>query len=188
MIVKTKNGLFANAGYGGGTFNGNVGFGEYSDMRKHQYRDLSNLNAPYDALSVQGLGVFGTAGLGADASSSSAPIMSTNETPWMIASDKTRSIQGLMNTKLMMDGYIPLKEDGILGPRTCGALQMYGSLDKAGGSCEPHASEFILPTKGTPSAPPIVAEHKSSSAAWLWAVLAGAGAIGLVVYLKKKRH
>ncbi len=196
MIVKTRNGLFANAGYGGGTFNGNTAFGSYQQgqsMRQHQYQDVSNLGAPYDNMSVQGLGLFGSAGFGGVGAEDSVTVpLLPSALPWMVASDTTKPIQVALNTQLKSEGYNLLKEDGILGPRTCGAMQKYGSLAASGGTCDAHTSEFIAPTKASTAsqAATVVKDvvKQGGMPVWVWAALAGAGVIGAAVYVKKRKH
>ena len=64
--VNTRNGVFANEGWGGGVFNYNTAFGSVEPAPvhgNHHYGDMSNLNAPYDAVSLQGLSADQTAKL-----------------------------------------------------------------------------------------------------------------------------
>jgi hypothetical protein len=156
-------------------------------MRQHQYRDVSNLNAPYDNLSLQGLGGYGSLGFNMEEEE--------HNIPWMKPSPVTLSIQKDLNPKLRTDGYNILLEDGILGPRTCGALQHYGRTGEVWGACDAHAAEFIAPTKASGLMPaPVVEETKSlarkggSVPSWVWALLVGGGAIGVAIFLKKKKR
>lgn len=185
MIVNTRNGLFANAGYGGGTFNGNVAFGSYDSQEEqaHHYVDLSNLNAPYDNLtSLQGLG--------SDAVPASIAITS-QDFPWMEESAPTRQVQIETNAKLRRDGFNTLLEDGVLGPRTCGALNHYGDLLKVAGACDSRRSEFMQPVRASlvsSVVPAVLVEEEGGAPIWVWALLAGGAAVGAAIYMKKKKR
>jgi hypothetical protein len=209
MIVKTRNGVFSNQGYGGGTFNNNTAFGAVdtrNSMRQHRYGDVSNLNAPYDNLSLQGLrGVGSLSGttLGAltlddlpteDAGSANADL--SDSYPWMVESPATLTLQKEINKGLVSRGYNVLKEDGILGARTCGALAMDKATGMVGTACDAHVSEFIAPTKATgvtsPQNQPITSpqpmvETGKGMPAWVWGVLLGSAAVAAVVYAKKRK-
>jgi hypothetical protein len=197
MIVKTRNGSFANQGYGGGTFNGNTAFGglgkaqEEKQMRQHQYRDISNLNAPYDNMSLQGLGSLSGGPFGA-VTLADLPD-EESDYPWREESEPTRVLQRELNTKLTADGFGPILEDGVLGPRTCGALKQYNALEMVDGACDGHAAEFIPPQQAVPmpTTMPNQPEEEVTKAGmgsgWLWGVLLAGGAIGLVLYMQKKK-
>lgn len=199
MIVNTRNGLFSNAGYGGGLFNGNVAFGAVEstatqalEMRQHRYMDVSNLNAPYDNMSLQGLGSLGAEDGGG------FNMEQEHNIPWMEASPTTLSVQKSINKQLIADGFNPVLEDGVLGPRTCGALQHYGKTGDVWGACDAHTAEFIAPTKasgGSPVLPkqdPVMMPSSGGSGggmpSWVWAILVGGGAVGVAIYLKKKKR
>ena len=192
MIVKTRNGSFANQGYGGGTFNGNTAFGglgrvQGENMRQHQYRDISNLNAPYDNMSLQGLGSLSGGPFGAIALDDLPE--EDEDYPWREESEPTLVLQKELNAKLTADGFGPLVEDGKLGPRTCGALKQYGALEMVGGACDGHAAEFIAPqpAMSMPTTMPAEPAQKTAgNSGWLWGVLLAGGAIGLVLYMKKR--
>lgn len=200
MIVKTRNGSFANQGYGGGTFNGNTAFGGLngvrgkSRMRQHQYRDISNLNAPYDNMSLQGFGSLSGGPFGATASLSDLPVDGAEDYPWMEEAEPTFAIQREMNKSLTADGFGQLKVDGILGPRTCGALKHYGALDMVFGACDDYVSEFIMPKAADKMPANLPQEPQDDfdgggggNNAWLWGVLLAGGAVGLVLYMRKRR-
>lgn len=62
MTVNTRNGTFSNEGFGGGVFNLNTAFG----ATERHYEDVSDLNAPYDQIALQGIGggSLGNSGMG----------------------------------------------------------------------------------------------------------------------------
>jgi hypothetical protein len=84
----------------------------------HRYHDVSDLNAPWDALPMRGLG----AGVLATGSLGSLGALTPNY-PWMQYSADTKTLQELTNEALKAQGYCPIKVDGKLGPATCGALK-----------------------------------------------------------------
>jgi hypothetical protein len=215
MIVKTRNGVFSNQGYGGGTFNQNTAFGAVparSNMRRHRYGDVSNLNAPYDNLSLQGIrGVGSLSGtsLGAmtldelDASNAEDDKAAGATTyPWMQESSATSAIQTELNKQLAADGMHQLLVDGRLGGRTCGALVKYGALDMVFGACDGHEAEFIAPiteaqwqrqqgggtvSDGAAADEGMVNPEPKGMPGWAWGVLLGVGAIAAITYMKKRK-
>ena len=222
QVVKTRNGLFANAGYGGGVFNLNTAFGKYEAapnnvsglgnvqqkgkmMRQHQYRDVSNLNAPYDDMSLQGVGGLGILGGG---DSLGFNMEDEHNIPWLgeESHPTVLAAQQEINKELKADNYGPVLADGILGPRTCGALEMYGKGDLVYNACDDHVSKgFIEPQKAewrppmkTPEqiqAEQAAAQQSSTLArsggsgmpSWVWGILVGGAAIGVAIYIKKKK-
>lgn len=201
MIVKTRNGSFANEGYGGGTFNGNTAFGGLGKvqgrrMRQHQYRDISNLNAPYDNMSLQGLGSLSGGPFGSTeaATLQDLPVEDHPDYPWREVSSKTMVVQKELNAKLLADGFGPLLEDGKLGPRTCGALKFYGLSDWVDGACEGRQEALIAPSAPAEMPPQLPTQPTeevktgggSGAAIWIGILLAG-GAVGLAIYAQKRK-
>lgn len=84
-------------------------------QNNHSYVDLSDLNAQYDQMAIQGLGggSLGTNSLGAVAAFQ-----------WGQYSKAVLSLQNSINLRLPALGYWPIVEDGILGPKTCGATRI----------------------------------------------------------------
>lgn len=82
-------------------------------MRQHQYGDLSNLNAPYDVVPLQGVG---------------QPFQNPDDPkyPWKQKSQQTVQLQQDINEGLTSAGKCLIVEDGFLGYKTCGALAYFG--------------------------------------------------------------
>lgn len=155
----------------------------------HMYGDLSNLNAPYDAIPLQGLG---------------QPFQTPDDPkyPWLQESQDTLVLQQDLNEGLTSQGGCLLAEDGKLGPRTCGALQHFGENVQ---TCLNHAPESppILPEVpcksggggggGAQPAPSPEEElvKAGSSGVPGWAIGLGLGALAIVAVMmmkgKKKR-
>ena len=76
----------------------------------HYYGDVSNLNAPYDAIAVQGWGM--------------GQVPPTDPHPWRRKTQATMDLQANVNSRLasLTPPFCPILVDGELGPRTCGAL------------------------------------------------------------------
>lgn len=124
----TRNGVFSNAGWGGGLFNGNVAFGSAESCR-----------------GISGLGVL------AD------PVAAGDDPsfPWAEFSTNTQILQQSIN-ELLIPNFCKLTVDGRLGPRTCGALDKVHPSPLADvKTCENRRSEvaFIAPSR-----PPCAAE------------------------------
>lgn len=172
-------------------------------MRQHQYRDVSNLNAPYDDMSLQGLGDIGSlggGGLGFNMEDEhNIPWMGEESHPAVIAAQQT------INKDLQADGYGPVLVDGILGPRTCGALNLYAKGGLVYNNCEGQdemspvkaSSEWHPPMKTSEQAAAenAAAQQNATLAraggggmpSWVWGILAAGGAIGVAIYIKKKK-
>lgn len=165
-------------------------------MSQHHYGDLSNLNAPYDNMSLQGVGgtLGGPNSLGWSMEEEhNIPWLGEDSHPTVLASQ-----QGI-NKTLTADGFGPVLEDGRLGPRTCGALHQYGRTGEVWGACDDHSAEFISPKKVGPppaiarpatdpnAAAPTLARSGGGVPSWVWGLLVGGGAIGVAIYLKKKK-
>jgi hypothetical protein len=101
--VDTRDGVFANEGYGGGLFNGNVG------MSGAEYAQAA-------------------AGLGA-------------------ADAGAVVLQKFTNVWLQMNGYCPISEDGVVGSKTCGALQVSGNLNNPEIVAECNRKGYTAPSR-----------------------------------------
>lgn len=154
----------------------------------HEYSDVSKLNAPYGhtipiletgagSLSLNGLGVLGQA----------------NDYPWMAYSAATKELQELLNEALEAHDYCPIKADGKLGAGTCGAirriLEVTGQTDQLPpATCQ----SFTEPTRPPcPGEAPSASRMGMLSSDTLWLVggsLVAATAIGVAIYLKKRRR
>ena len=163
-------------------------------MHNHNYGDLSNLNAPYDAVPLQGYG-----GLGAD----------DPKYPWKEDSHDTLVLQQDLNEMLTAHGKCLLSEDSEMGPSTCGALKFavqQGILSSGAvpSTCAAHANEGAP----LPKSPPCASSSPSPSPAPQpspdeedelvktgggipgWAIGLGLGvvAIAVAMMLKKKKR
>jgi hypothetical protein len=156
-------------------------------MRQHFYEDVSNLNAPYDIVPLQGLG----------------QVADDPKYPWKQESPDTLVLQRDLNEWLTYQKGCLLPEDGVLGPKTCGAIAAYGQFSIA--TCVNHAAESP-PVAPTIPCPPSGGGGGSSAAVvlpeqtivggeekipgWMIGVGLGALAIGAALFLsgkKKKR-
>lgn len=157
----------------------------------HMYGDLSDLNAPYDAVPLQGLG---------------QPYKTPDDPkyPWMQESQDTYVLQQDLNEGLTSQGGCLLDEDGVLGPATCGALQHFGQHVQ---TCVNHSDVSPpvppqIPCKtggggggggGSPQPSPEEELVKAGSAGGVpgWAIGLGLGAVAIVAVMmlkgKKKR-
>lgn len=97
LQANTRNGVFANEGWGGGVFNYNTAFGGLDGTPG----------------GVQGLGAVTWDG---------RTLPSTGIPKWREPSDETLNMQFRVNADLAKLEKCPLLVDGELGPRTCGAL------------------------------------------------------------------
>jgi len=153
-------------------------------MTQHFYGDDSNLNAPYDAVPLQGLG----------------QVDDHPNAPWRQFSPEVQGMQQQLNDLLRQDGGCPLLADGVIGPRTCGALSHYGrGGDVLFTTCAAHQEEepWISPEIPCPPeklGPPPPSEElvtppstKSSIPPWAIGLGLGALAIGVALMLKKKK-
>jgi hypothetical protein len=158
------------------------------DMTQHFYGDVSNLNAPYDAIAVQGLG-------------------QAEPFPWREESSSTRDLQLRLNPMLDSIGKCILLVDGVMGPRTCGAMIFLNQEFSAGrfpevppmvSICNNPPETPIMPSNcptGQPEAPPPeppapiepVAPKKGGIPIWIWGAGIAVVAIGAAFMFKKKR-
>lgn len=147
-------------------------------MNQH-YGDVSNLNAPYDVIPLQGIGA----------------VEDDPRYPWRQSSNDTLTLQKDLNEGLTAAGGCLLTEDGKLGPSTCGALKHFGMLSSVS-TCVNHENEAILPQipctsgggGGGGGGDILPIEEASRIPTWVIGVGLGALAIGAAMYLKKKRR
>jgi hypothetical protein len=179
----------------------------------HAYFDVSDLNAPYDQVPLQGLAgaALGAGSLGYSGSmgSLSGALGATTGYPWGEVSADTRSVQYEVNKFLSQLGYNAIGTDGKLGPATCGAVKAVIGANVAGASSGflvgvyPTCQSYTAPTKkgsggggggggGLPK-PDIDTANMYGDKGMsdtMWIVLgtvAAAGAVGAALYFKKKR-
>lgn len=154
-------------------------------MQNHHYGDISNLNAPYDTIvyPVQGVG------------QSPVPdaVTECGHYPWREFSNCTEILQNTaINPLLREDGFNEIGSDGKLGPVTCGAMAHYEASHWAP-ACAEHESEWVAPTRSGSSSSEeeeeLVGVGRPSAGVPPWAIglAIGAAAVGLSLYLKKKR-
>lgn len=146
----------------------------------HHYGDVSNLNAPYDVIPLQGIGA-----------------VDDPRYPWKQESNDTLVLQQDLNEGLTAAGACLLTEDGKLGPSTCGALKHFGMLSSVS-TCVNHESEATLPqipcsSGGGGGSGPVVLDEvqvvgDSPIPTWLIGVGLGALAIGAAIYFKKSKR
>lgn len=164
----------------------------------HMYYDISNLNAQWDDVPLQGLGggILSTGPIGSLGASSATY-------PWKEYSADTKALQQVTNEALKAHGYCPIGVDGKLGAATCGAVQKMLDLTGQSEQSPPSTCQsFTAPKKGpcgvsTPApaapAPPattaMTMTPRGKSGGTMWIVLGGVvavGAIGAAVYFSKK--
>ena len=154
-------------------------------MNNHFYGDTSNLGAPYDAVSVQGLGAADTS------------------YPWRVRNDATLQLQLRLNTTLIENDMCQLLADGEMGPRTCGAMLWMDENAARLGTTAPMVSVCLNPPEtpispkscpnGQPQGPaPVVLEEvkpkkKAEIPIWVWGLGIGVIAVGVAMAMKKKR-
>lgn len=134
--VNTRNGVFANEGWGGGVFNGNTAFGSAE-------------------------GASGIRGLGLPLAD---PVAAGDDPrfPWGQFSIPTITFQQSLNELLVGKGRCKLTVDGKIGPRTCGAADsIHPSPLAANRTCENRrdTSRFIAPSRppcGPEALPPFL--------------------------------
>jgi len=169
---------------------------------QHMYYDVSNLNAPYDAVPLQGLGggILTTGSLGSLGATPAADTPQDFNYPWMAYSADTKKLQSDVNVELKNRGYCTLTTDGKLGPATCGAVKQM--IQEAGASdvsppetCKSFTAPrkppcTVAPTPTNPSdTPPVVTTSSSSDSTWLIVGgLVAAAAVGGALYFKKHRR
>ncbi len=162
----------------------------------HIYTDVSDLNAQWDQVPLQGLGagVLSTGPIG------SLGAVASNY-PWKEYSADTKTLQELTNQALKAHGYCPINVDGKLGGATCGAvktmLEITGQTDQSPpATCQ----SFTAPTKGPcPGAapPPPVGPGPATTKLTMtggdkgttWLIVGGVvavGAIGAALYFTRK--
>lgn len=165
----------------------------------HHYGDMSNLNAPYDAYPLQGMGQ-----LIEDHERPDDP-----KYPWKQFSQHSLVLQSDINEFLTFDGSCLIDEDGKLGPKTCGAMRYAQEKGVIGSgdipqTCVAHAHEEAQPRPTSPPCPTGVPspspapgpvpedpeQVKTGGGIPGWAIGLGLGvvAIGIAFALKKKRR
>lgn len=167
----------------------------------HFYYDVSDLNARWDQVPLQGLGggilrAGPTGSLGADEFERDE-VESRTGMPWKEYSAETLAAQKQLNVALKAEGFCAIDQDGKLGPGTCGAAQAV--LPQL---ISTDCRAFTAPTKcgsGAPSAPPASPPPASPTAPTLPATMSGdnmwligggvaaLAAVGLAFFMKKKR-
>lgn len=146
----------------------------------HFYGDLSNLNAPYDVVPLQGLGA------------------DDPKYPWKLNSWDTLYLQQDINEGLTAAGKCPIVEDGYLGATTCGALKYLidqGTPATMIKTCTEHG-EFVAPKSkpcggsSSSSSTPATTTEEPAEGIPAWAIGVGVGllAIGAALYLKKNKR
>jgi hypothetical protein len=167
----------------------------------HFYYDVSDLNARWDQVPLQGLGggilsagPIGTlGGRGTGAADSSF-------LPWKEYSAETLAAQRALNKGLKADGYCPIDEDGKLGAATCGAARQQwggGGIENCqaytapvkcpGGAPPPSNSPPPSPVAPSPVSPPLPASMSGDNMWLLGGAVAAAAAVGLAFFMKKKK-
>jgi hypothetical protein len=146
--VDTRNGLFANEGWGGGVFNYNVAFGSVDATPRH-FSSLGATVVEEDFCS------------NLDPARSQLCLADLDTRPWMEFSDTTLAQQQVMNASLGRLRKCPLLEDGRLGLRSCGAMDLLSAAGEGHFSftCEAHRAEGFIaprdpPCELAPSPPP----------------------------------
>jgi hypothetical protein len=107
-----------------------------------------------------------------------AYLRGAGEYPWGVRSQATCEVQRDINAALREQGFNPIAEDCVMGPRTCGASDAVGFGVPA--SCVPHRSEWIAPTRvGQAPPPPATSAGAKKSRRGLTALVVGAAIAGL---------
>lgn len=171
--------------------------------RQHLYYDVSDLNARWDQVPLQGvgdgsLGGVSVLGVGQD------PAVAADY-PWKEYSDATKALQVFTNAALKDHGYCPISEDGELGPRTCGARKTLQECCIPGMAWPGTCQEFTAPRRepcgpvgpvGPPPTPvpttdiaPVTRAGAGGGTMWIvGGGLVAAAAIGAAIYMKKGRR
>jgi hypothetical protein len=193
--VNTRDGVFSNAGFGGGLFNLNTAFGSAEEpkampvgRRKH-FQDVSNLNAPYGNTAVQGLGRYRR---GAGALGYYGP-----DHPWLTVSEPTKVLQTELNTRLSASGYQLLAVDGKMGPKTCGAAKFFGYTFTGSDPCagqavtppsKPVQQQVVIGPATIESMSPATASlGGGSKLPWILGAVVGVGVVGYMIYVNDRK-
>lgn len=155
----------------------------------HYYGDVSNLNAPYDSVALQGVGAVTWDG----------KTLPSVGYPWRVASNDTLEMQFRFNAEMAKRDMCPLLVDGELGPRSCGALFLLDGVPAPSGAvatCSQHAGEEPKVCPGgivnepAPAPAPVVPVKPKSAGipVWVWGLGLGVVAVGAAMMLKKKRR
>lgn len=176
--------------------------------RIHRYYDVSDLNARWDQIPLQGLGA-GILTRGGQGSLSGGYLGALGQDyPWRAESEDTEDLQELVNESLKANGYYPIEVDGKLGPATCGAIRAMCDLAvQRGGRCTVEVpstcQSFTAPTKkgATPATPPpppskeptdeIPRARKAGMSDTTWLLIGGGvavAAVGAAFYMRKKKR
>jgi hypothetical protein len=165
----------------------------------HRYHDVSDLNARWDSMPIQGVGagVLATGPLG------SLGAVAANY-PWMQYSKDTETLQELTNEALKVHGYCPIKVDGKLGASTCGAVKTMLELTGQSAWSSPPATcqGFTAPQKEpctgasspsqtgpSSSLTTLTMSGRDSGSTWLIVGgLVAVSAIGAALYFTRKGH
>lgn len=149
-------------------------------MSNHFYGDVSNLNAPYDAVPVHGLGQ-------AD----------DPKYPWREFSQDTLILQQDINEGLTSVGGCLIDEDGQLGPATCGGVAHFEGAAAMPSTCLNHDPPVAptMPPCGsgapvpapTPSPEEQVKTGGNGVPGWAIGLGLGVAAIAVAMMLKSKK-
>lgn len=171
----------------------------------HFYYDVSDLNARWDQVPLQGLG-GGVLSAGPSGSLGGRALGATSQHPWREYSDATKQLQQTVNELLVKktgDGpYCPIDADGKLGPATCGALwtvypemmpqtckeQTAPKKPPCGGGSKPAPPPAPPPTETNPNSSVLPASMSSDNMWLIGGAVAAMAAVGLAVVMKKKKR
>lgn len=166
----------------------------------HYYGDVSNLNAPYDSVSLQG----GALGRPLGALTFEGKSLPDKGFAWREGSSATLELQYRLNPMLARMDKCPLLLDGALGPRSCGAMAWLNQEFSAGrfpevppnvSVCNSPPEALIMPSdcpggEVQQAPPPATIEppvKKSGIPLWVWGLGLGVIAIGAAIVLKNKK-
>jgi hypothetical protein len=167
----------------------------------HKYYDVSDLNARWDQIPLQGLGSSHgpkqlaagvlSSGVMGSLSAMGATQQEQEMFPWGEYSEHTRNIQVALNVYMDELGYRDIAVDGVLGPETCAAMKAVSPGDVVG-TCKSYGTlqkkDVAYAPPPTTDVTPAVVEAGMGDTAWIIiGGLVAAGAVGAAVWYKKKK-
>lgn len=159
--VDTRNGLFANEGYGGGVFNYNTAFGGVASEAVPKNFSRLGANTVPRPRNFSRLGNIDHEAIPRNFSSLG---QDDPRFPWLSYSDDTLAMQTVLNQEIRnVGGLCPITVDGYLGPQTCGAVDWSRDFTSRPGisTCDSHRPAGGFPYPQNPPCPGLTASPEA---------------------------